>query len=122
MPDGLLLHESLIISFLPIHSGMRQYWRDFVSLDVWARSLPHQSWWQSFLRDSGGTFFGTKLTSCAAGWRRRFTTTFLSLCVSCGSRQLGRPEAQCSAPGREPALPVNHRSSRALPKRISSGH
>lgn len=56
-PDGLLLHENLIFSLLPLHAGMRQYWRDFESLEVWARSLPHRNWWQSFLRDSGGTGF-----------------------------------------------------------------
>jgi Domain of unknown function (DUF4188) len=34
---------------------MRQYWRDFDSLERWARSLPHLQWWQQFLRDRGGT-------------------------------------------------------------------
>jgi hypothetical protein len=39
------------------HAGMRQYWRDFDSLERWARSLPHQDWWKAFLRNSGGTGF-----------------------------------------------------------------
>ena len=56
-PDGLLLHESLTFSLIPIHVGMRQYWRDFQSLERWARSEPHRIWWQTFLRDSGGTGF-----------------------------------------------------------------
>jgi hypothetical protein len=56
-PEGLLLHENLIFSLFPPHFGMRQYWRDFASLEAWARSLPHQEWWQAFLRDSGGTGF-----------------------------------------------------------------
>ncbi|HYM11214.1 MAG TPA: phenylacetaldoxime dehydratase family protein [Bryobacterales bacterium] len=56
-PDGLLLHENLMFSLVPPHAGMRQYWRDFESLEAWARSLPHQQWWQQFLRDSGGTGF-----------------------------------------------------------------
>ena len=56
-PDGLLLHEDLIFSLMPLQVGMRQYWRDFQSLEAWSRSLPHQSWWQQFLRDSGGTGF-----------------------------------------------------------------
>jgi hypothetical protein len=56
-PDGLLLHENVLYSFIPPHAGMRQYWRDFDSLERWARSLPHQSWWQEFLRDRGGTGF-----------------------------------------------------------------
>jgi hypothetical protein len=56
-PDGLLLHENLLFSIMPVHLGMRQYWRDFESLERWARSEPHRIWWQNFLRDSGGTGF-----------------------------------------------------------------
>jgi hypothetical protein len=56
-PDGLLLHEDLVFSIVPVHTGMRQYWRDFESLEKWARSEPHRIWWQNFLRDSGGTGF-----------------------------------------------------------------
>jgi len=54
---GLLLHENLILSLFPLHVGMRQYWRDFESLEAWARSMPHQKWWTDFIRDSGGTGF-----------------------------------------------------------------
>lgn len=54
-PDGLLLHENLLYSVR--HVGMRQYWRDFESLEAWSRSEPHIRWWQKFLRDSGGTGF-----------------------------------------------------------------
>jgi len=54
-PDGLLLHENLLYSLK--HFGMRQYWRDFDSLEAWSRSEPHRTWWQQFLRDSGGTGF-----------------------------------------------------------------
>ena len=56
-PDGLLLHENLIFSLFPPHAGMRQYWRDFESLEAWARSEPHRAWWKQFLRNSGGTGF-----------------------------------------------------------------
>ena len=57
-PDGLLLHENLIFSLWPVHAGMRQYWRDFESLENWARStMPHQKWWKDFLRDPEGTGF-----------------------------------------------------------------
>jgi hypothetical protein len=56
-PDGLLLHERVIFSVIPPHVGMRQYWRDFDSLERWARSAPHQAWWRSFLKNSGGTGF-----------------------------------------------------------------
>ena len=53
--NGLLLHEDLVFSFFPLHLGMRQYWRDFESLERWTRSEPHRQWWKDFLRDSGGT-------------------------------------------------------------------
>ena len=56
-PDGLLCHENLLYSFFPMHVGMRQYWRDANSLLEWTRSYPHRQWWQSFLKDSGGTGF-----------------------------------------------------------------
>jgi hypothetical protein len=56
-PDGLLRHESFIFSLLPPHLGMRQYWRDFPSLERWSRSEPHMQWWKNFLRNSGGTGF-----------------------------------------------------------------
>jgi hypothetical protein len=56
-PDGLLLHEDMIFSLFPLHVGMRQYWRDFESLERWTRSEPHRQWWKTFLRDSGGTGF-----------------------------------------------------------------
>jgi len=56
-PDGLLLHEDFIFSLFPMHGGMRQYWRDWDSLERWARSEPHRIWWQNFLKDSGGTGF-----------------------------------------------------------------
>jgi hypothetical protein len=56
-PDGLLLHENFLWSVFPPHAGMRQYWRDFESLEQWARSTPHRDWWRAFLRDSGGTGF-----------------------------------------------------------------
>jgi hypothetical protein len=56
-PDGLLLHENILFSLFPPHAGMRQYWRDFESLERWTRSEPHREWWQRFLRHSGGTSF-----------------------------------------------------------------
>ena len=56
-PDGLLLHEQIIYSLLPPHLGMRQYWRDFDSLERWARSEPHRAWWKAYVKDTGGTGF-----------------------------------------------------------------
>jgi Monooxygenase af470-like len=64
-PDGLLLHENYFFS--PVHGGMRQYWRDFPSLEQWSRTLPHQDWWKDFLRDSGGTGFWHELYSIRGG-------------------------------------------------------
>ena len=52
-PDGLLLHEPVL--FFPLTFGMRQYWRDFESLEAWAGAPPHRDWWKEYLRDSGGT-------------------------------------------------------------------
>jgi hypothetical protein len=56
-PDALLLHENLLLSLIPPHLGMRQYWRDFDALEAWSRSTPHREWWRNFLRSSGGTGF-----------------------------------------------------------------
>ncbi len=56
-PDGLLRHEVFLWSLFPAHAGIRQYWRDFESLERWARSEPHRAWWKNFLRDTGGTGF-----------------------------------------------------------------
>lgn len=56
-PDGLLLHEDMVISLVPPHLGMRQYWRDLDALEGWTREPPHQQWWRDFLRDSAGTGF-----------------------------------------------------------------
>lgn len=66
-PDGLLLHEPIIYSILPLHAGMRQYWRDFESLEKWSRSEPHKLWWQEFLRNSGGTGFWHETYSMRGG-------------------------------------------------------
>jgi hypothetical protein len=56
-PDGLLLHEDFVMSLIPLHLGMRQYWRDFEALEAWSRSAPHREWWRDFLRSSRGTGF-----------------------------------------------------------------
>jgi hypothetical protein len=56
-PDGLLLHEDILFSLFPLHVGMRQYWRDFDTLENWTRSEPHRQWWKKFLADSSGTGF-----------------------------------------------------------------
>jgi hypothetical protein len=67
-PDGLLLHENLMYSLFPAHVGMRQYWRDFESLERWARSEPHLTWWKEFLKDSGGTGFWHETYAVTGGF------------------------------------------------------
>ena len=66
-PDGLLLHEDLLFSLFPPHLGMRQYWRDFESLERWTRSAPHRQWWKDFLLESGGTGFWHETYSIRGG-------------------------------------------------------
>jgi hypothetical protein len=48
-PDGLLAHQNFLFGWN--HVGMRQYWRDFDSLERFTREQPHATWWKSFLRD-----------------------------------------------------------------------
>lgn len=64
-PEGLLLHERIFFSLR--HIGMRQYWRDFESMEAWARTFPHTKWWKAFLRDSGGTGFWHETYSLRGG-------------------------------------------------------
>jgi len=66
-PDGLLVHEDLLFSLFPPHLGMRQYWRDFESLERWTRSAPHRQWWKDFLRESGVTGFWHETYSIRGG-------------------------------------------------------
>jgi hypothetical protein len=56
-PDGLLYHESFYFSLFPLHIGLRQYWRDFESLERWTRSFRHAEWWSEFVQDGKGTGF-----------------------------------------------------------------
>ena len=56
-PEGLLLHQQMVISLLPPHLCMRQYWRDLDSLERWTREGLHRDWWVSFLKDPRGVGF-----------------------------------------------------------------
>jgi heme-degrading monooxygenase HmoA len=56
-PEGLLAHEFMGSSDRPPSAVIRQYWRDFESLESWVRSDPHRQWWVEYLRDSQGTEF-----------------------------------------------------------------
>src|SRR5215469_14818508 len=81
-PDGLLLHEPMFYSLFPPHVGMRQYWRDFSSLEAWARSLPHQEWWAGFVRDSGGTGFWHETYFKRGGMEAIYDDIFVPLGLS----------------------------------------
>ena len=52
-PDGLL-HQDLFLWRLD-HVGIRQYWRDFDSLERFTKAAPHKNWWADFSRDRRGT-------------------------------------------------------------------
>ena len=93
-PDGLLLHENLLYSLFPPHFGMRQYWRDFDSLERWAHDLPHKAWWRDYLRDRAGTGFGTRRTSATERWSPSISTCHLR--VSPSLRRISRLAARCS--------------------------
>lgn len=67
-PEGLLHFETnILLSLFPPHLMMRWYWRDFESMERWARSEPHRKWWQEFLRNSGGTGFWHEMYSMRGG-------------------------------------------------------
>ena len=55
VPDGLLCDEPILYALN--HVGMRQYWRDFDSLERFTRSDPHKMWWKQFTRDPAGSGF-----------------------------------------------------------------
>ena len=76
MPDGLLRHENMLYSLFPPHAGMRQYWRDFESLEKWARSEPHRTacGGQTFSKIREELDSGTRHISCAES--KQSTMTF----------------------------------------------
>jgi hypothetical protein len=108
LPEGLLVHETLVYSLAPPHVGMRQYWRDFEAVERWARSDPHREWWTRFLRDSGGTGFWHEAYFMRGGMEAVYddmvkATGFLSFApvqIARGSRFSARERAaQAGKPG-----------------------
>jgi hypothetical protein len=110
-PDGLLLHEDMVWSLVPPHAGMRQYWRDYDSLERWTRSEPHQRWWRDFLRDAGGTGFWHEAyfmrggaeaiyddIGKPTGYARFAPTQTARGAMFSGRRRAGREEPQTVAP------------------------
>jgi len=69
-PDGLLLHENFLFSLFPPHAGMRQYWRDFESLENGRGPSRTASGGSSFCAIQEVPASGTKPTSSEAGWRQ----------------------------------------------------
>jgi Domain of unknown function (DUF4188) len=53
-PSGFLRHELPWFSLYPLHLGIRQYWENFESLERWARSGAHASWWKNFVEKPTG--------------------------------------------------------------------
>jgi len=110
-PDGLLLHETLIYSLFPPHFGMRQYWRDFESLERWTRAEPHRDWWKRFLRDTGGTGFWHELYSVRGGFEAMYVdvqqpTGFLRFATSLpakGNLFSARDRLRCGGKAETPA-------------------
>ena len=105
-PDGLLLHENFIMSLIPLHLGMRQYWRDFDALEAWARSTPHREWWRDFLRSSRGTGFWHEAYFMRGGME----AVYDDVPVPLGFGQFApmRPaRGRCSQPARGPSWPVS---------------
>jgi hypothetical protein len=101
-PDGLLLHENFILSLIPLHLGMRQYWRDFDALEAWARSTPHRECGATSFDHLAVRAFGTKLISCVVAWRL-FTTMYRFPWASDNSRHYNRPVDRCSQLARGPS-------------------
>lgn len=64
-PDGLLHHEVMLMGWN--HVGIRQYWRDFESLERFTRAMPHVRWWQSFGKDPDGAGFWHETFSASGG-------------------------------------------------------
>jgi len=97
-PDGLLLHEDIVWGLFPPHIGMRQYWRDFDSLERWARTDPHSQWWRAFIKDRGGTGFWHETYLAGGG----IEAGYLDMPNDIGLAQFAPPlpsEARCSRLG-----------------------
>lgn len=111
-PDGLLAHEPIVYSLFPAHVGMRQYWRDFESLERWSRSDPHRVWWQSFLRDPKDTGFWHEAYFRRGGMEAVYVNmpdrsgfrSFAPVCAAKGAMFSSRKRAGLD--GEAPAAPV----------------
>jgi hypothetical protein len=64
-PDGWLGQEFMM--FGPLHVALRQYWRDFASLERFTKAEPHRGWWTEFLKDNAGTGFWHEMYTARGG-------------------------------------------------------
>jgi hypothetical protein len=111
-PDGLLAHENIIYSLFPAHVGMRQYWRDFDSLERWSRSETHRIWWQNFIRNPKGTGFWHEAYFRRGGMEAIYTNVpdqlgfraFAPICPAQGPMFSSRQRA--GRDGQAPPVPV----------------
>ncbi|HET7324166.1 MAG TPA: DUF4188 domain-containing protein [Halococcus sp.] len=62
-PEGLLHNEEVIFSLLPPHFIIRQYWRDFDSLEEWTQTGTHRELWDELAESPEGTSFWHELYS-----------------------------------------------------------
>jgi hypothetical protein len=108
-PDGLLLHERMLYS--PVHFGMRQYWRDFESLEAWTRELPHKQWWRDYVKNTAGTGFWHETYFVRGGMEAIYAsvdkpiglTAFAPVEPARGSMFSARRRLKLDEPEREPA-------------------
>lgn len=119
-PDGLLAHDNIIFSLFPLHIGMRQYWRDFESLESWARTDPHRDWWRSFLKDQRGTGFWHEAYFMRGGMEavyvevpevfgfRTFATEIPARGAMFSARQRAAREGQAAAPAPVAESDIQH--------------
>lgn len=62
-PDALLHNEEEIHSIIPPHFVIRQYWRDFDSLEDWTHTGTHSELWDELAESPEGTSFWHELYS-----------------------------------------------------------
>lgn len=96
-PDGLLVHENITWGLFPLHLGMRQYWKDFESLERWARSDPHAQWWRGFLRDGGGTGFWHETYFARGGFEAIYRDMPVDIGLTAFAPQVAKRGAMFSA-------------------------
>jgi hypothetical protein len=96
--------------YSPRHFGMRQYWRDFDSLEAWTRTLPHQEWWRNYVKDTAGTGFWHETYFIRGGMEAIYASTLKPLGLTAfapveparGSMFSARKRLKLDAPEREP--------------------